>query len=189
MNDIATFSVAGAGYQSGVGNGFKTEALPGALPIGRNSPQRCTYGLYVEQISGSPYTAQRASNQRSWLYRIRPTVAHWGTFHPSDAGLWRTAPCAEIQIPPAPMRWDPIPMPDTKLTFLQGMRTITTAGDAASLAGMAAHVYLAALAQAGRHLGVHVRNAVSAERDRLRRRARPAAAWLRHLRRCTGEAV
>ena len=58
-------------------------------------------------------------------------------------GLWRTAPCAEVQVPPAPMRWDPIPLPDGALTFLQGVRTITTAGDAGAQAGMATHVYLA----------------------------------------------
>ena len=69
-----------ADYQSGFGNTFETEALPGALPIGRNSPQRCAYGLYAEQLSGSPFTAPRASNERSWLYRIRPTVSHWGRF-------------------------------------------------------------------------------------------------------------
>jgi homogentisate 1,2-dioxygenase len=141
MNDIA-ISTSATGYQSGFGNGFETEALPGALPVGRNSPQRCAYGLYAEQISGSPFTAPRASNQRSWLYRIRPTVGHWGTFRPTDAGLWRTAPCTEVQVPPAPMRWDPIPVPDESLTFLQGVRTITTAGDAGSQTGMATHVYL-----------------------------------------------
>jgi homogentisate 1,2-dioxygenase len=131
-----------AGYQSGFGNGFETEALPGALPLGRNSPQRCAYGLYAEQISGSPFTAPRASNQRSWLYRIRPTVAHWGAFRPLDAGLWRTAPCIEARIPPAPMRWDPLPLPDAGTTFLDGVHTITTAGDAGARAGMAAHIYL-----------------------------------------------
>jgi homogentisate 1,2-dioxygenase len=143
MNDISAVSIAAAGYQSGFGNGFETEALPGALPIGRNSPQRCAYGLYAEQISGSPFTAPRASNQRSWLYRIRPTVGHWGEFRPADAGLWRTAPCTEIQVPPAPMRWDPVPLPDQSHTFLQGVRTITTAGDAGAQAGMATHIYLA----------------------------------------------
>ena len=68
------------GYMSGFGNGFETEALPGALPIGRNSPQKCPYGLYAEQLSGSPFTAPRTTNERSWLYRIRPTVAYWGEF-------------------------------------------------------------------------------------------------------------
>ena len=81
-----------ADYQTGFGNSFETEALPGALPIGRNSPQRCAYGLYAEQLSGSPFTAPRVSNERSWLYRIRPTVAHWGRFTKVESGLWRSAP-------------------------------------------------------------------------------------------------
>lgn len=63
-------------YLTGFGNGFETEALPGALPVGRNSPQKCPYGLYAERLSGSPSTAPRASNERSWLYRIRPTISH-----------------------------------------------------------------------------------------------------------------
>jgi hypothetical protein len=40
------------GYMSGFGNSFETEVLAGALPIGRNSPQRVQYGLYAEQLSG-----------------------------------------------------------------------------------------------------------------------------------------
>src|ERR1700733_13633144 len=84
------------GYISGFGNSFETEALPGALPLGRNSPQRCAYGLYAEQLSGSPFTAPRTTNERSWLYRIRPTVSHWGEFRKADIGLWRTAPAVEI---------------------------------------------------------------------------------------------
>ncbi len=140
MNVAVRTSLA---YQSGFGNGFETEALPGALPAGRNSPQRCPYGLYAEQLSGSPFTAPRTTNERSWLYRIRPTVRHWGRFQWADAGLWRTAPCAEVDLPPAPMRWDPLPLPDDPATFIEGMRTITTAGDAGAQSGMAAHVYCA----------------------------------------------
>src|SRR5205823_12691143 len=85
------------GYMSGFGNGFETEALPGALPIGRNSPQRCAYGLYAEQLSGSPFTAPRGANERSWLYRIRPSVKHSGRFTKVDAGLWQIgrASCRE----------------------------------------------------------------------------------------------
>jgi homogentisate 1,2-dioxygenase len=130
------------GYLSGFGNSFETEALPGALPIGRNSPQECAYGLYAEQLSGAPFTAPRSRNQRSWLYRIRPTVAHWGRFRRADTGFWRTAPCAEVELPPAPMRWDPLPIPEQALSFIDGMRTITTAGDAGTHTGMAAHVFL-----------------------------------------------
>lgn len=132
-----------AGYMSGFGNGFESEALPGALPVGRNSPQKCAYGLYAEQISGSPFTAPRVANERSWLYRIRPTVKHWGRFERIDPGLWRTAPSAEHEMPIAPLRWSPIPLPKDKLSFIEGMRTITTAGDAGTRAGMAVHVYLA----------------------------------------------
>ncbi len=97
-------------YLSGFGNGFESEALAGALPVGRNSPQRCAYGLYAEQLSGTAFTAPRASNKRSWLYRIRPTVRHWGDFRKADIGFWRTAPCREADIPVSPARWDPIPV-------------------------------------------------------------------------------
>jgi homogentisate 1,2-dioxygenase len=129
------------GYMSGFGNGFETEALPGALPVGRNSPQKCPYGLYAEQISGSPFTAPRTTNERSWLYRIRPTVKHWGRFRKIDTGLWRTAPCLEHEMAIEPLRWGPVAMPKEQVGFLEGMRTITTAGDAATMSGMAAHVY------------------------------------------------
>ena len=131
------------GYMSGFGNGFETEALPGALPIGRNSPQKCPYGLYAEQLSGSPFTAPRTTNERSWLYRIRPTVAHWGRFKKTDARFWQTAPVTGAEVPLGPLRWDPLPLPSESLSFVEGVHTITTAGDAGSQAGMGAHVYLA----------------------------------------------
>jgi len=131
-----------ASYLSGFGNGFETEALPGALPVGRNSPQRVAYGLYAEQLSGSPFTAPRATNERSWLYRIQPTIAHWNRFRKADAGLWRTAPESQVEIPIAPLRWDPIPIPSASVSFVEGVHTMTTAGDAGTHAGMAAHIYV-----------------------------------------------
>ena len=139
------------GYMSGFGNSFETEALPGALPMGRNSPQRCAYGLYAEQLSGSPFTAPRGSNERSWLYRIRPSVKHSGRFAKVDAGLWRTAPCHEQEMPIAQLRWDPAPIPKEDMTFLQGVQTMTTAGDANTQAGMAAHVYLITKSMVDQH--------------------------------------
>ena len=139
--NIATGSGITPGYMSGFGNGFETEALPGALPVGRNSPQKCAYGLYAEQLSGSPFTAPRTTNERSWLYRIRPTVMHIGAFQPADIGLWRTAPAPETSLPIAPYRWDPMPIPTEPMTFVEGVRTMTTCGDAASQAGMGAHLY------------------------------------------------
>ncbi len=129
-------------YMSGFGNDFETEALPGAVPQGRNSPQKCPYGLYAEQLSGSPFTAPRATNQRSWAYRIRPSVLHSGRFVKADMGLWRAPPCREVDTPPDQLRWSPTPIPDAPLAFPQGVRTMTTAGDAAAQTGMAAHVYV-----------------------------------------------
>ena len=79
------------GYMSGFGNSFETESLPGALPMGRNSPQRCAYGLYAEQLSGSPFTAPRGANERSWLYRIRPSVKHSGRCTKIDGSGWSKA--------------------------------------------------------------------------------------------------
>ena len=132
------------GYMSGFGNSFETEALPGALPIGRNSPQKVNYGLYAEQLSGSPFTAPQATNQRSWLYRIRPGVKHQSRFRKADRGLIRTAPGArdESDRPIGQLRWNPIPLPAEATTFLTGLRTITTAGDSDAQVGMAAHILL-----------------------------------------------
>src|SRR3954470_19328145 len=98
------------GYMSGFGNSFETEALPGALPIGRNSPQKLNYGLYAEQLSGSPFTAPRSTNERSWLYRIRPSVKHSGRYRKVDKGFLRAAPAArdESTLPIGQLRWGPI---------------------------------------------------------------------------------
>ena len=136
---------------SGFRNSFETESLPGALPIGRNSPQRCAYGLYAEQLSGSPFTAPRGSNERSWLYRIRPSVKHSGRFTKIDAGLWRSAPCHEHDLPIAQLRWDPTPIPKEEMTFLQGVRTMTTAGDVHTQGGMAAHLFLITKSMVDQH--------------------------------------
>src|SRR5438132_14431848 len=82
------------GYMSGFGNSFETEALAGALPVGRNSPQRVKFGLYAEQLSGSPFTAPQDTNQRSWRYRIRPTVQHAARYRRVGKGFMRPAPGA-----------------------------------------------------------------------------------------------
>jgi len=131
-------------YMSGFGNEFETEALPGALPKGQNSPQRCPYGLYAEQLSGSPFTAPRGANERSWLYRMRPSVRHAGGFARIDLPHWKTAPhIVDHGLPLGPLRWSPAPVSDEPLTFLTGLRTIATAGDVNTQTGMAAHVYAA----------------------------------------------
>jgi len=131
-------------YMPGFGNDFETESLAGALPQGMNSPQRCAYGLYAEQLSGTPFTAPRGQNERTWCYRIRPSVQHTGRFTPTSLPYWKTAPhVVDNVVSLGQYRWDPIPHSDTARTFLTGMRTISTAGDVNTQVGMAAHVYLA----------------------------------------------
>jgi len=129
-------------HLTGFGNTFESEALPGALPRGRNSPQRCAYGLYAEQLSGTAFTAPQATNARSWLYRILPSVKHARDFALESPGLIRTAPCMESQLPIGAQRWRPMPLPAEPTNFIQGMRTITTAGDSDMHTGMAAHGYV-----------------------------------------------
>ena len=130
------------GYMSGFGNDFETEALSGALPVGQNSPQRCAYGLYAEQLSGSPFTAPRGKNERSWLYRMRPSVRHTSRFRCVDVPLWKTAPAPhEAKRPIGQLRWGPVPIPKEGLTFVEGVRTITTAGDVNTQTGMSASLY------------------------------------------------
>ena len=101
-------------YMPGFGNDFETEALPGALPLGQNSPQRCAYGLYAEQLSGSPFTAPRGTNERSWLYRMRPSVRHTGRFARTDHPYWKTAPCLDDHdLAIGQLRWGLHPCPRT----------------------------------------------------------------------------
>jgi homogentisate 1,2-dioxygenase len=131
------------GYMPGFANDFETEALPGVLPQGQNSPQKCNYGLYAEQLSGSAFT--QAKPERTWCYRIRPSVRHTGRFSPIDVPHWKSAPHVVPGVNSlGQMRWDPIPLPEhgAALTWISGMRTVTTAGDVNTQAGMAAHVYL-----------------------------------------------
>src|SRR3954453_4387160 len=114
-------------YNSGFLNTHETEALDGALPIGRNSTQRAAYGLYAEQLSGTSFTAPRSSNRRTWFYRIRPWVKHARGFTKVSEGLIRTAPDAARQNSTnGQMRWHPIAIPSEPCDFLSGLRTITT---------------------------------------------------------------
>ncbi len=129
-------------YQPGFGNDFETESVAGALPQGQNSPQQCPLGLYAEQLSGSPFTAPRGKNERSWLYRIRPSVKHTTSFRRMDTNDWLSAPQhSEPSLALGQYRWDPIPAAPSATGFLAGMHTMTTAGDVMTQVGMAAHVY------------------------------------------------
>jgi homogentisate 1,2-dioxygenase len=128
-------------YQSGFGNEFATEALSGALPVGQNSPQRVPYGLYAEQFSGTAFTAPRAANRRSWLYRIRPAAMH-RPFRMMEGGRIESRFDA-TPTPPNQLRWDPLPLPAAPTDFVDALVTMAGNGDPASMTGCAIHVYAA----------------------------------------------
>ncbi|MGA7524023.1 MAG: homogentisate 1,2-dioxygenase [Acidobacteriaceae bacterium] len=129
-------------YQSGFGNEFATEAAPGALPQGQNAPQKAPLGLYTEQLSGTAFTAPRATNRRTWTYRIRPSVTH-KPFSETGSGLFRSGPFNELPTPPNQMRWNPIPMPEKKTDFVEGIVTMGGSGDPALQVGVGVHLYAA----------------------------------------------
>jgi homogentisate 1,2-dioxygenase len=129
-------------YQSGFGNEFASEAVAGALPQGQNAPQKAPFGLYTEQISGTPFTAPRSVNRRSWLYRIRPSVAH-KPFQPMENGLLRSSPFDEVPAPPNQLRWQPLPIPTKPTDFIDGLITMAGNGDALTHTGVAIHIYAA----------------------------------------------
>jgi homogentisate 1,2-dioxygenase len=129
-------------YQSGFGNQFVSEAMPGALPVGRNSPQRPPYGLYSELISGTSFTTARAENRRTWTYRIQPSAVH-RPYARIDNGLIRSAPFNEVDATPTQLRWSPLPIPKKATDFVEGMVTLGGNGDVATQVGMAVHIYAA----------------------------------------------
>ncbi len=126
-------------YQSGFANEFATEALPGALPLGQNSPQRCAYGLYAEQMSGTAFTAPRSTNRRSWLYRIQPAAKH-EPFKRIDNGHLNNR-FGEIDPSPNQLRWDPRPLPTESTDFVDGLVTMAGNGDPITQSGCGIHLY------------------------------------------------
>src|SRR5947209_918228 len=116
-------------YQTGLGNEFATEAEKGALPVGRNSPQRAPLGLYAEQFSGTSFTVPRARNKRTWTYRIRPSVTHrpfqsYVSVTNSQTNLFRSSPFDEVITTPDQLRWDAFPIPSEPTDFVDGITTI-----------------------------------------------------------------
>jgi homogentisate 1,2-dioxygenase len=141
MCSASAFGTEPLQYLGGFGNHFATEALPAALPEGRNSPQRCPYGLYAEQLSGTAFTAPRHANRRTWLYRIRPAAAQ-GAFRPlSHPGL--VGRFDELPALPDPLRWSAPPLPSEPQDFIDGLLTVGGTGSSDAHTGCAIHWYLA----------------------------------------------
>jgi homogentisate 1,2-dioxygenase len=131
-------------YQSGFGNEHASEAVPGSLPLGRNSPQKVAHGLYAELLSGTAFTAPRAENLRTWMYRRQPSVVVGG--YQAQPWLKTGAREGAAAVPPDPLRWAPLALPaaaDAAQDFIEGLRTYAVNGDPDAQTGMAAHVYLA----------------------------------------------
>ncbi|HET8941251.1 MAG TPA: homogentisate 1,2-dioxygenase [Rudaea sp.] len=140
--------IDGNGYQTGFGNEFASEALAGTLPDGRNSPQRVAHGLYAEQLTGTAFTAPRHANRRSWLYRIRPAAVH-GEFQPfAQTGFHNDF--GNGPVTPEKLRWSPLPLPQAKTDFVEGLFTVAGNGGPAAGTGVGIHLYAANADMQGR---------------------------------------
>src|SRR5438132_7944583 len=126
-------------YQSGFGNTFSSEAIEGALPQGRNSPQRPAKGLYTEVLSGTAFTAPRAENLSTWLYKLRPSAMH-GPYKRMAQGQWRSGPFDEVETPPNRLRWNPFPLPGKPTDFVDGLATLAGSGNPAAQTAVPVHV-------------------------------------------------
>lgn len=136
-------------YLAGFGNEHSSEALAGALPVGQNSPQHVPYGLYAEQLSGTAFTAPRAANRRSWLYRIRPAALH-GPFERFEQDAFHNR-FEETPTPPDQMRWGAFPLPDVPTDFVDGLYTMAGNGTPGVQNGVGIHLYACNKPMAGRY--------------------------------------
>ncbi|GAA5920808.1 hypothetical protein JCM1841_005104 [Sporobolomyces salmonicolor] len=135
-------------YQVGFGNSFASEAIPDVLPVGQNSPQKVKFGLYAEQVTATAFVAPRHQNQKLWLYRMRPSVAHQGFVRiPENPDM-----CSEfsplnpkVSVSPTQIAWRPFPLPPSsqKVDFVEGLKTIAGTGSPMEKTGLAIHMYLA----------------------------------------------
>lgn len=137
-------------YQSGFGNTFSSEALRGALPLGQSSPQRTPKGLYPEVLSGTAFTAPRAENQSTWMYRLRPSAMH-APYRKMSHPTLRSGPFDDAGASPNRMRWDPFPVPSKPTDFLDGLATLAGSGSPEAQSGIAVHIYRANRAMAKRY--------------------------------------
>ncbi|KAI8340485.1 homogentisate 1,2-dioxygenase [Chlamydoabsidia padenii] len=133
-------------YLEGFGNHFTSEALKDALPKGQNTPQKCPYNLYAEQLSGTAFTVPRSHNQRSWLYRIRPSVVHT-PYEPltHDLLVSHFSGGDQCIVTPSQLRWSPFDLPgeSEQVNFIDGIKTVAGAGEPSCRTGLAIHIYTA----------------------------------------------
>ena len=159
----------GLSYQTGFGNSFESECLEGALPKGRNNPRKVPYGLYAEQLSGTAFTSPRATNRRTWMYRIQPSVV--GTHHPFQQpqhdkdnpkkeqpayfGFSDSNNGPKVSLDPNPMRWFPMPTEESSVAqddFVQGTKCLCQSGSPVSKSGLAIYTYAFGQDMVRRHM-------------------------------------
>ena len=129
-------------YQTGFGNHFASEAIGGALPVGRKSPQKPRFGLHAVQFSTTAFTAPRAQNRRSWLYRMRPLAEH-APYEPLGGfEVLRSAPFTD-PVTPNRLRWDPLRLPQAQRDWREGLVTYGGNGDVGTGSGIGIHLYSA----------------------------------------------
>jgi len=126
-------------YQPGMEAEYISEALPGAVPDTIN-PQQCPYGLYAEQLSGTAFTMPRHKNRRSWLYRILPAVAH-KKMTKRQKPRFMTNDFSKAKVEARQLRWDPLTIPKSLTTFVEGLITYAGAGSPEMRQGLAIHLY------------------------------------------------
>lgn len=134
-------------YQPGFNNHFASEAVPGTLPQGQNSPRQVRFGLYAEQMTASAFVAPRHLNKRSWLYRARPAVAHQGftDLPPNKDVESNFMPInPKVHVSPTQLAWLPFEIPTSgEVDFVDGLKSIAGSGDPTLREGIASHIYVA----------------------------------------------
>ncbi|KID67009.1 Homogentisate 1,2-dioxygenase, partial [Metarhizium hybridum] len=130
-------------YLEGFGAYHQSEALPEANPVAANSPQVPPYGLYTERISGTSFTAPRAENLQTFMYRTSPTFEHGPFKLYVDYRLW-PKPEAEqkLTVTPNSIKWHAFPV-GAKGDWVTSQRMIAKAGDPTTKTGLAYHIYAA----------------------------------------------
>ena len=92
-------------------------------------------------MNGTAFTAPRASNARSWLYRIRPSVVESPPAPLTHERLGRDY----LAEPPNPslLGFRPLPLAEAEGDFVDGLSTLAGAGDPAEGPGVAVHLFVA----------------------------------------------
>ena len=135
-------------YLQGFDNEHQSELIPGALPIGQNSPQQCPFGLFAEQVTGTSFAACRAASRRNFLYRRRPACVHNSYKRAVDNDTIEAAFMAEkadiLHDIPSQVSWGTFKIPSKEerhVDFRYGIHTLGGSGQPNVREGIAYHIF------------------------------------------------